>query len=159
MALKATKGKVFEVSVSRQPCEYCAKIGPMGFEGDRSGTAGIVISDVEFVREISARFAAQLSKPIEAGMLGDNILTEGLGNPADLEPGTLFRIGTTILLRLEAKATHYREMFSDDLPEEALVLLMEKGGVECSVVAGIGHRVADNDEIEILPGEELKGAA
>jgi hypothetical protein len=155
----ARKGKVFEVSVSRQPCEYCARIGPVGFEGDRSGTAGIVLSDVEVVREINARFAAQLPDPIQAGMLGDNILTEGLGNPANLEPGTLFRIGNTILLRLEAKAAHYREMFSDDLPEEALVLLMEKGGVECSVVAGIGHRVVDNEEIEILPAEELKGAA
>ncbi len=92
-------------------------------------------------------------------MLGDNILTEGLENPANLEPGTLFRIRNTILLRLEVKASHYREMFSDYLPEEALVLLMEKGGVECSVVAGIGHRVVDNDEIEILPSEELKGAA
>jgi len=157
--VKGTKGKVFEVSVSRRPCEYCAEIGPKGFEGDRSGTAGIVLLAVEVVREINDRFAALLPEPLQAGMLGDNILTEGLGDLIGVDTGTIFRIRGTVLLQFEAKASHYERKMFPDLPEEVLALLMEKGGIVCSVLAGIGQRIADNDEIEILPQEELKGAA
>lgn len=154
----ARKGKVFEVSVSKQPCEACAQIGPNGFIGDRTGTSGIVIQSVETVRGINDRFAAQLPEPIQAGVLGDNILTEGLGNLTDLKAGDIVRIGERVLLTVVSKAAHYRKTYPK-LPEEILQFLMEFGGIVCVVKEGAGEYVWDKDEIEILQTEELKGAA
>lgn len=151
------KGSIEEVSTDGECRQYCATVGPRGFESDRSGTPGIVILNAEVPHYINTEFGEQLQ--VMAGQLGDNLLVRGLGDMTDLVPGTIIRIKQIVLLRVESKAIHYREMFKR-FPKEVLALLDKRGGSTCSVVEGIGERVCDEDEIEILHEEDiLRGAA
>ena len=149
------KGTIEEVSTNGEYRQFRARIGKKGFEDDQSGTPGIVLLNSSVMHCIS-RWPGGVQ--LLAGQLGENILVKDIGNITVLPPGTLIKIGSKIVLRVEYKARHYRKMFSH-FPEEILRLLDRRGGIICSVVEGVGEWVCDFQEIEVLPKEELKGAA
>lgn len=150
------RGTIEEVSIDGECRQFCAMIGPHGFLEDHSGTEGIVVLNAAVPHHINQEYGEKIQ--VMAGQLGDNILVNGLGDLVDLAPGTFLQIKKEVLLRVVSKATHYRTMFPH-FPAEVLALLDTRGGVTCEVVVGVGARICDGDEIDILPAEELKGAA
>lgn len=150
--MSGTIGIIEEVSTDGENHQFCATIGVRGFEGDKSGTPGIVLLNADVPHFINQEFG---SVQILAGQLGDNILVQGLGDLVDIPPGTIIRIRKVVELRVIARATHYRKMFSKVFSEDILSLLDRRGGVTCEVVTGVGVRVCDHDEVEILDTKSL----
>jgi hypothetical protein len=154
--LKGTKGSIEEVSTDGHCHQRGAQIGPNGFVEDRTRTSGIVMMNSYVMHCIDRWPGSKLQ--LLPGQLGDNILVGGMGNLSVIPIGTLIGIESKVILRVESKAAHYRQMFPH-FPEEVLRLLDRRGGITCSVVKGVGKWVGDGDEVEILEVQELKGAA
>lgn len=156
--MRGRMGSIFALSSNGEPHEYCATVGKDGFAGERLEKSGIAVISAEVVREINAQLGDKLQELLQPGYLRDNIMTEGLGDLSDLDPGTFLRVGEQVTLRVQSKRFYSRKIF--DLPTAVLAVLHSRGGVVCSVVGGIGTRVRTDHEIEILPvGERLVGAA
>jgi hypothetical protein len=154
--MQGKKATIEEVSTSGECHEFCATISKDGFLGDKTETPGITILNAEVPHYLNT----ELGQQILAGQLGDNILVKDFGgNITQLPPGTKIRINQQVILKVRGKAAHYDQERFPDFTKAEFEYLKAWGGVTCDVVAGEGERVCDGQEIEILPREELKGAA
>ena len=141
--------EIEEVSTNGECRQNSAIVGPRGFEDDRSGTPGIILINGYVIHHINRNLGLQLM----AGQLGENIWVKGARNLSALPSGTLIRINKKVVLMVEAKAGHYREMFPK-FPDQVLNLLERRGGAVCSVVSGIGERVGEHQDVEFLDAQK-----
>jgi hypothetical protein len=156
--MSGKKPTIEEISTNGECRQWFAKIGPYGFEDDRTQTPGITILNGEVPHFLYSEFG----EPVFAGQLGDNILIKGYeGNISELPIGTRIIIEKEVVLEVVARATHYTKKRFPTFSKEVLEYLNKWGGVTCKVVEGVGRRVWDEYEVEIiLPDKEvLKGAA
>ncbi len=157
--MNGRKGTTFALSSRGEPHEFCATIGQNGFAEELSDKPGITVLSVEVVREINNQFGGTLAELLQPGDLKDNIMTEGLGDLSDLDPGTLIRVGPEVVLVMQFRCIYNRKNFSL-LPPPVLSILQSRGGINCSIVKGAGTRITTDYEIEILPEKYvLQGAA
>ena len=163
--MKSGRIIVFSISPNEGLPKYpeaLVKVAEFGFEGDyhckpmrkfsKRGTMKPNIDrHVTIVAQESLDYANdRLGIQLGAGNLGENVLTQGLGDLSEVIPYTLVQIGRSVLLKV-IKQNKPCGNLAKYHPQLAKTLWPKNGpkrrGLLCAVIGGIGEIITPADQI------------
>jgi len=93
--------------------------------------------------------ARELGKDFSPGSLAENITTLGLGDLAEVEPGTLIRINCEIILKVTEQNEPCKKLLVYH-NQQAFDLCLHRRGLLCTVEQGIDYVIRAGYSIQIL---------
>lgn len=94
------RGRPWRSAIDKRPVEGRVQVGPLGLEGDeqhnRKHHGGPHQAVYAYAAEDAAWWSTELGRPVDAGILGQNLTTAGVDVGA-VVVGERWRVGTTLL--------------------------------------------------------------